>query len=89
MNKPNKPFILEYTTAKNSIISEINKALNTHNIPYFLIEEILFSALQSIKAESKIERDRATISYNQQLAEYEDFIASSKSDLANVDKTSS
>ena len=71
MNKPNKPFILEYTTAKNKIISAINTALEVHNVPYFLVEEILSGALQSIKSESKVEREQASLSYEQQLAEYE------------------
>lgn len=71
MNKPTKPFILEYAEAKNEINTAINNAIQTHGVPCILLESVLSEALQTIKAGAKNEKNNVLNAYNKQLADYE------------------
>lgn len=75
MNKPAKPFILEYAEAKNEIITAINDAIQAHGVPCVLLESVLSEALQTIKAGAKNEKNNVLNAYNKQLADYEKSIS--------------
>lgn len=75
MNKPTKPFILEYAEAKNKIITAINEAIQEHGVPCVLLESVLSEALQTVKAGALSEKNNVLNAYNKQLADYEKSIS--------------
>lgn len=68
--KPVRPFSMEYMEAKDKIIKSINEATQIHGVPFYLLEELIADISHQIQANAKAERERAKITYEQQLAEY-------------------
>ena len=45
--EPIRPFCLEYADAKNEVFAAVNGAMQKHNVPLFLMENILSEATVS------------------------------------------
>ena len=68
--EPVRPFCLEYADAKNEVFSAINSAMKKHNVPMFLMENIISEALYQVKEGAKAEIQNATDSYQKQMDEF-------------------
>ena len=69
MNKKEiRPFVMEYTEAKNKIVVAVNEAMRVHKIPCFLLESILSDILHQVESGAKAEKEDAATKYEQQLA---------------------
>ena len=64
-----KPFISEYSDAKNKITNAINEAMHVHKVPCFLLESILSDILHQIEHGAKAEKEDATRKYERRLLE--------------------
>ena len=71
INKPVRPFCIDYKNARNEIFKAVNNAIEIHKVPLFLLEGILKEACQQVKEGARAEVESAIKSYEQQLAEYE------------------
>ena len=69
-NKPARPLCLALEDAKVEIFSAINMAVKQHNLPFFLLENIVQEATRQVVECAKKEREIAARDYEQQLAEY-------------------
>lgn len=68
--EPIRPFCLEYADAKNEVFGVINAAMQKHNVPLFLMENILTEALHQVREGAKAEIQNATDSYQKQMDEF-------------------
>lgn len=69
MEKPTKPFSIEYIEEKRKIVNAVNEA--TQKIPFYLLTEIIDSISKQVNECAKSEIERAQAEYAQKLAEYE------------------
>lgn len=65
-NNPIRPFCLEYVDTKNEIFCAINKSAHKHNIPMFLMENILMEALYQVREAARIEIENAKTLFEKQ-----------------------
>jgi hypothetical protein len=70
MNKPNKPFCLDYEEASVEIFNAISQSSQAHNIPFYLLENIILNVLTQIREGKRNELEMARQSYEQQLQAY-------------------
>ena len=68
--EPIRPFCLEYADAKNEVFAAVNGAMQKHNVPLFLMENILSEALHQVREGAKTEIQNATDSYQKQMDEF-------------------
>lgn len=68
--EPIRPFCLEYADAKAEVFATINAAMQKHNVPLFLMENILTEALHQVREGAKAEIQNATDSYQKQMDEF-------------------
>lgn len=66
---PVRPFCLEYQDAKNEVFTSVNNAVRKHNVPFYLMENILSEALHQVREGAKAEIQQATDSYKKQIDE--------------------
>lgn len=71
INKPVRPFCMEYAEAKEEIFTTINGAIQKHGIPLFLMKDIVSAVLAEVEKAANIECTKAKQMYESQLAEYE------------------
>lgn len=65
----NRPLCLELNDAKREIFDSITAIATKRNIPYFLLQHILFEALTQVKNGANTELEQANILYQKQIAE--------------------
>lgn len=68
--EPIRPFCLEYADAKAEVFAAVNGAMQKHNVPLFLMENILSEALYQVREGAKAEIQNATDSYQKQMDEF-------------------
>lgn len=68
--EPIRPFCLEYADAKNEVFAAVNGAMQKHNVPLFLMENILSEALHQVREGAKAEIQTASESYQAQMEEF-------------------
>ena len=66
---PVRPFCLEYQDAKNEVFTSVNNAVHKHNIPFYLMENILSEALHKVREGAKAEMQQASDLYKKQIDE--------------------
>ena len=68
--EPIRPFCFEYADAKAEVFAAVNGAMQKHNVPLFLMENILSEALHQVREGAKAEIQNATDSYQKQMDEF-------------------
>lgn len=71
MNKPIKPFCMDYEEARVEIFNAISQISKAHNIPFYLLENIIESVSIQVREGKRNELEMAQRTYEQQLQEYE------------------
>lgn len=67
---PQKLLCLELEEARQEIFTAVSDIANTHNIPFFLLEGVIFEILTQVKEGKRKEVDAAQQLYQKQLNEY-------------------
>lgn len=71
-NKIQKPFILEMEEVKLEMVQVINKAIQVHNLPCYMIDMILSEISAQIKEGAKNELEMAKAQVEAQIESQED-----------------
>lgn len=74
MNQPIKPFCIDYEEARVEIFNAVSEASKVHNIPFYLLENIIESLLVQVREGKRNELEVSRRTYEQQLKEYKDSI---------------
>ena len=69
-SQPTKPFCLDYEEATAEIVNAISQSSQEHNIPFYLLENIILNILTQIREGKRNELEMARQSYEQQLQAY-------------------
>ena len=68
--KPEKPFCLEYEEARIEIFNAISQISKAHNVPFYLLENILTSVLVQVRDGKRAEIEAAQRAYEEQMKQY-------------------
>lgn len=69
--QPIRPLCLELEDAKAEIFAVINMAKKKHNIPFFLLENIVAEAARQTSEFAAKERETAALAYEKELADFQ------------------
>ena len=69
--KPEKPFCLDYEEAHIELFNAITQISKVHNVPFYLLETILVSALAQVRDGKRAELEAAQRAYEEQMKQYE------------------
>lgn len=68
--KPEKPFCLDYEEARIEIFNAISQISKAHNVPFYLLENILTSVLVQVRDGKRAEIETAQRAYEEQMKQY-------------------
>ncbi len=79
-NKPIRPFCIDYSEAKNEVVSAINNIIVKHTIPLYLARDIVADILHQLEKGADMELQAAVKSYEKQMSDYNKTISGGEGD---------